>query len=343
VTSLAAFGVLGVDRSLEESAHVVARPWRVLEEFMTKLEIVEGQPFSTKPGRYWTDHGPRYAPRTWLRRKDQRGRDVGLNICHIVDHILAQPTVGVVRTGQTKIAAIDLDAHTSKTKATLFTRLAQVRAALNDAPCVLMQSPRGLHVYYFLKVAVDAAKLRRSVVAALERGGVKVAPGLVEVFPNGGQLLRLPLGRRSHQLHDRTLKVLAVKEGCKRVRRDWGLALRLFLKLVDRRRVELAQLVGRELAETALAGVGVQQEGWSPNSHNTTHRPATSTNLTTRQDYQSRVAQALPGAALGQRYEQSRLLLFHWYITPARSRSSEEGVRLPDHAQGSRAAWPGRI
>lgn len=123
-----------------------------LLRFMQELEVTEGLPFLTKPGRRWVEadgtpgaegevagvERKRIFVPGWRPCLGRHGMGVELHRGHVASHLLGKGGwIAITRSPSTRIVVIDIDAHMERDRDTLDERRRSVRAALQGAPCVL--------------------------------------------------------------------------------------------------------------------------------------------------------------------------------------------------------------
>lgn len=196
-------------------------------------------------------HGEMYIRRfgIWVRPKRKDGRPKGYCRVHTLSHLLGNGVFGIYRLCRTRVVAIDLDAKNDESRASLVPRYRDVRAALNDAPCVVLRSSNsassGLHLYFFLKGRHRAPHVSEVTNSVLRRNGIEPRAGEVEVFPNPRQGLRLPLGPDSLMLDPQSLDPIAWTMGHGERVLSIAKSLPLFLRHASEMAVTLDQLTGR--------------------------------------------------------------------------------------------------
>lgn len=85
-------------------------------------------------------------------------------------------------------------------------RTQKAMTAFPDAAPLVFTTPRGgLHLYYMLPPGWSK-RVHQFAVNRLTHAGVDLAPGKIEVYPNGGRAIRLPLGRDCQFLDHQTLE-----------------------------------------------------------------------------------------------------------------------------------------
>lgn len=214
------------------------KPWRALAliaAFERTTSIKYGEKYIRRFGKAWV-----HATKNRKLKK--------LHPVHTVMHLLGAGIFGVFRLRRTRVLVLDIDGKTPRTRATIEERYWAARRALGMAPCVLLRSSTsptaGLHVYFFLRRRHRSERVNWLASSALRRAGLVLGAGRLEVFPNGGNGVRLPLAPDSMMLDPETLKPVAFKgRGKKRVL-DLAKALPLFLSEARRCAVELKTLVG---------------------------------------------------------------------------------------------------
>ncbi len=119
--------------------------------------------------------------------------DLLLHNVHLIGHLLGGRAVSIARTGSTRLAVLDFDAH--GVGADRFDALYDYREAMERLgwpPHVLMTSPRGLHTYLAFEQWYPVEDVERALRQALRMDdGDTLA---VEIRPNGSQASRLPGG-----------------------------------------------------------------------------------------------------------------------------------------------------
>jgi hypothetical protein len=225
-----------------------------VDAFTVLMGLRCGRPFNANGG--WLEiNGELRRTYGWQRRKRGK-RDVGLCRLHVMAHLRGQYVIAQPAGDFTRWVVIDLDIHNEADADSLLDRVARVRNALGDAPVIIVRSSTswGLHLYYRLTDEVPSGQAHDEVVEALRRGGVEVKRGHVEVFPAGGEALRVPLGAGSTILDDATWEPLGARyTKCRRaLLRDVAASLQLMRQLADERQVKLADLTSFKL--TAVPG-----------------------------------------------------------------------------------------
>ena len=124
----------------------------------------------------------------------------------VSDHLAGQYYVGTIPRHFTHNIALDLDNHDKRSARTLDRRTEQARQAFGEAAPLAFSTPSGgRHLYYLLSGPAWSDRARAFAVDKLQEHGLELQPGQIEVYPDGGRALRLPLGRDCWLLDPDTL------------------------------------------------------------------------------------------------------------------------------------------
>ena len=184
---------------------------------MAKLPIAAsaGKPKTTDPYRraFVPDHRAPFClqpvGRDWYRQKTGYLTDTIL-----AEHLAGGCTVGPIPETFTTFAAVDLDAHDADAARTLHHRAEQVMAAIPEATPLVFSTPHnGFHLFFPLANRAWSSRVRAFMLDRLKGYGVTLAPGRVEVYPNGGQAIRAPLGMNSSLIDPHTLTPVSGDRG----------------------------------------------------------------------------------------------------------------------------------
>lgn len=122
-----------------------------------------------------------FAEPTW------RQVDSFLSYGKIEKAIVGSVTLGCYASTITKIVGIDIDNHRGHSKAWLLDIYDQVVDALGVFPSVLVNSPRGLHAYWYLSEPYPTNTMKELASKRLEH-----LLGFIEIRPDIGNALRIP-------------------------------------------------------------------------------------------------------------------------------------------------------
>jgi hypothetical protein len=146
----------------------------------------------------------------WQVIKSKTGKFIKLHDHVVAYHLLGKYWLGVLAPEVPWYLCIDIDASHS---------LPSIYRIVRDwvpHPIVFQSSDsKGLHVYAFrdFDFPIRANKLIRITSTELKIRGVKMAPGICEVFPAPNKFLRLPLGKGSFLLDPNTLTPMNLSLG----------------------------------------------------------------------------------------------------------------------------------
>lgn len=242
---------------------------------------------------------------------------------------------------------LDIDAKDAGARLTLENRLYEVMRALDVRPPraaiswdpyegngigIIWQSSKngGLRYRIPFNDLHPAAELRERTIEALERAGLRVAPGLIEVFPDRQKPCRLPLGRNFHFMYDAydflpglvfpgydDRLIAGYKQRGARYVRDVPWSIRLWARMVAARRVPLEAVFGAPTLYSIPAcatldvkknmGGGATKAPLLPVSSGVRRSP--------RPGYWAHIQELEQhGAPAGGRFEASKELVFAWKI-----------------------------
>jgi hypothetical protein len=192
-----------------------------LEEKLARLGISDidlnfyFELFAQNPQRYMI----KMNDGNWQVIKSKTGRFVKLDRHVATYHLLSRYWVATFAPEVPRYLCIDIDASES---------LPSIYRIVRDwvpHPIVFQSSDsKGLHVYAFrdFDFPIRADKLIRIISTELKIRGVKMAPGICEVFPAPNKFLRLPLGKGSFLLDPNTLTPmnLSLRESIKFIKEN---------------------------------------------------------------------------------------------------------------------------
>ena len=224
-------GVLGV--SAEEAEDLLGR-------FRGLLEIPLDSSFSINFGD------------GFLRKKRgerNQKKDVVLQHCHVITHLLRRSyAIAITRRSRTRIVVIDLDNKGPERAADLAHRYRAIVAVLGE-PSVAIRSSKsgGLHLIYFLTEWQFDDELREMVEEALNKVGIVLDDGIVELYPYGHRVIRVPFGPGSCLLDLSTLKPLYVTgSGEKGIEIDLRRSILALERVAKTRRYKIEDLVRKK-------------------------------------------------------------------------------------------------
>jgi hypothetical protein len=229
--------------------------------------------------------GQRFHAREWWMRNGwiERPNPFTTHRCerltreHVRDHLAGRRLIAPRWPADVDCIEIDIDAKDEAARLTLEERLYGVMGALDARSTsaqlewrrdpyegrgigIIWQSSRGGGLRYRIPLndLHPAVELRERTLEALERAGLTVTPGRIEIFPDGQRPCRLPLGSGFHFMDD-AFDFLPgfvfagygdrVVAGCKRrgarLVRDVPWSVRLWARMVAARRLPLELVFGR--------------------------------------------------------------------------------------------------
>lgn len=121
-------------------------------------------------------------------------------------HLLGKYYVGAVTRVYTKYVLIDIDAHNGESQSEIWNRAERVMGAFGGIKPQLFNSPSGgMHLYYFFNEPVWQEMAIAYAKDVLNKAGIEVKKGYIEVLPAGKTVVRAPLGDGCFLLNPETM------------------------------------------------------------------------------------------------------------------------------------------
>ena len=125
-----------------------------------------------------------------------------LNMLKVEDHLNHNRLVGVFQE-VSYYFLIDIDGHFEAALATIKDRVDRIISIFPKAPLKIQSSgSKGIHLYYFLDAPYDVDVIQKAVEFQLNKNGIYVKDGDIEIFPKMNKGHRLPFGLDSYIVDD---------------------------------------------------------------------------------------------------------------------------------------------
>ena len=137
----------------------------------------------------------------WFQVNNKKGRPIPLTHSAICYHLLHKYWVGVFPSKYTYYVCFDIDP--SPDQELIYRKIMKwIKYPLTFHS----SSRRGFHVYAHLAVPITVDKLLHITEAMCNKLGIRISPGMCEIFPRPNRALRLPLGEGSLLLDPKSLE-----------------------------------------------------------------------------------------------------------------------------------------
>jgi hypothetical protein len=173
---------------------------RYLERYVDLFDVRRNIAFH----QYGGPMGARFVS-GWFQPKREDGSPKRLVEYHLLSHLTGGSPIAIGRPDAASVIIVDIDNHgNSRVGQTVFERYVAVDDAFRNAPHLVIRSSRtmGVHVYYFLDRAIPVDELNSRVTNHLVASVGPLKKGILELYPQPGTQIRLPLGRGSMVLDE---------------------------------------------------------------------------------------------------------------------------------------------